>query len=51
MKKYKVLVNKWVYVYANSENEAMEKAADGDTVYEEEEPNEASEVDEFFVNW
>ena len=49
--KYKVIMRKWVYVNANSEDEAMDKATDGDTVYEEEEPLEATEVDEFFVNW
>lgn len=49
--KYKVLMNKFVYVIAVSEDEAMNKAADGDTVYEEEEPVDATEVDEFFVDW
>ena len=49
--KYKVIFDKWAYVEADSEDEAMDKAAGGDTVYEEEEPNEASEVDEFFVKW
>lgn len=49
--KYKVIVNKWVYVNADSADEAMDKAVDGETVYEEEEPVEATEVDEFFVNW
>lgn len=49
--KYKVIMSKWVYVNANSKDEAMDKAADGDTAYEEEEPLEATEVDEFFVNW
>ncbi len=49
--KYKVIINKWVYVEADSEDEAMDKAADGDTVYEEEELMEAAEVDEFFVEW
>lgn len=49
--KYKVIFNKWAYVEADSEDEALDKAADGDTVYEEEEPNEVSEVDEFFVEW
>lgn len=49
--KYKVLINKWAYVEANSEDEAMDKAADGDTVYEEEEPIEAEKVDEFFLEW
>lgn len=47
--KYKVIFNKWAYVEANSEDEAIERAVNGDTVYEEEEPTEASEVDEFFV--
>ncbi len=49
--KYKVIVDKWVYVDANSADEALDKAADGETVYEEEEPVEAIEVDEFFVKW
>ena len=49
--KYKVIFNKWAYVNADDEDEAMDKAADGDTVYEEEEPMEAVEVDEFFVEW
>ncbi len=49
--KYKVIINKWAYVEADSEDEAMDKAADGDTVYEEEELMEAAEVDEFFVEW
>lgn len=49
--KYRVLVNKWCYVNAESEDEAMDKATDGETVYEEEEPIEATEVDEFTVNW
>lgn len=48
--KYKVLMSKCVYVNADSVDEAMDKAADGETVYEEEEPVEATEVDEFFVN-
>jgi len=47
--KYKVIFSKWAYVEADSEDEAMDKAADGDTVYEEEEAIEASEVDEFVV--
>jgi len=49
--KYKVLFNKWVYVEAADEEEALEKAADGDTVYEEEEPVEAEEVDDFYVDF
>lgn len=49
--KYKVLINKWVYVNADNEDEAMEKAADGETIYEEEEPMEATAVDDFFVDW
>ena len=49
--KYKVIFNKWVYVEADSEDEAMDKAAYGDTVYEEEELMAATEVDEFFVEW
>ena len=47
--KYKVIFRKWAYVEADSEDEAIERAIDGNTVYEEEEPTEASEVDEFFV--
>ena len=49
--KYKVFFDKWAYVEADSEDEAMDKAADGDTVYEEDEPIEASEVDEFVLEW
>ena len=49
--KYKVLINKWVYVNADNEDEAMDKAANGETIYEEEEPMEATEVDDFFVDW
>jgi hypothetical protein len=49
--KYKVLFDKWVYVEADDENDALDKAADGDTVYEEEEPIEAIEVDDFCVEW
>lgn len=49
--KYKVLFNKWVYVEADDEEEALEKAADGDTVYEEEEPLEAEEVEDFYVDF
>lgn len=49
--KYKVIFKKWAYVNADSEDEAMDKAADDDTVYQEEEPIEAAEVDEFFVEW
>ena len=49
--KYKVIFNKWAYVEADSEDEAMHNAADDDFVYEEEEPMEATEVDEFFVEW
>lgn len=49
--KYKVLFNKWAYVEADDENDALDKAADGDTVYEEEEPIEAIEVDDFCVEW
>lgn len=48
--KYKVLINKWVYVNADNEDEAMDKAADGETVYEEEEPMEATVVDDFSVD-
>lgn len=47
--KYKVIIEKWAYVNADSEDEAMDKAADGDTVYEEEAPSWAYEVDEFLV--
>lgn len=47
--KYKVLFDKWAYVEADSEDEALEKAADDDIVYSEEEPIEAKEIDEFFV--
>lgn len=49
--KYKVIFNKWAYVEANSEDEALDKATDEDFVYEEEEPVEATEVDDFFVDW
>lgn len=49
--KYKVIFNKWAYIEADSEDEAMDKAVDGDIVYEEEEPYEALEVDEFLVEW
>lgn len=48
---YKVIFNKWAYVEADSEDEAMDKAVDGDIVYEEEEPMEAAEVDVLFVEW
>lgn len=33
--KYRVIINKWVYVNADSADEAMDKAAGGETVYEE----------------
>lgn len=49
--KYKVIFKKWAYVEADSEEEALDKAVDEDIVYEEEEPIEATEVDEFFVDW
>jgi hypothetical protein len=49
--KYKVLFDKWVYVEADDENDALDKAADGDTVYEEEEPIKAIEVDDFCAEW
>ena len=49
--KYKVIFNKWAYVEADSEDEAMDKAVDGDIVYEEEELMAVTEVDEFFVEW
>ena len=38
MHRYKVTYEKFAYVYADSEEEAIELAADGCTVYEEEEP-------------
>ena len=49
--KYKVIFNKWAYVNADSEDEALDKAADDDIVYAEEEPMSATEVDEFLVKW
>ena len=53
-KQYKVSAGDTIFiekldVEADSEDEAIERATDGNTVYEEEEPTEASEVDEFFV--
>lgn len=48
--KYKVIISKLVYVNANNKDEAIDKAIDGETIYEEEELVEATEVDEFFVN-
>lgn len=46
MHRYKVIYEKFAYVYADSEEEAIELAADGYTVYEEEEPMTAEEWDE-----
>ena len=51
MKKYKVIMNKWAYVNADSEDDALDKAKAGEIVYEEDEPSWAYEVDEFLVDW
>ena len=49
--KYKVVFEKWEYVEADNEEDALEKASEGDTVYGEEEPVEAVLIDEFIVDW
>ena len=49
--KYKVLFNKFIYVEADNEEEALEKVSDGETIYEEEELTEIEEVDEFYVDF
>ena len=43
---YKVIINKWVFVTADSEDEAMDKAENGDTILEEEEPSWAYVIGE-----
>lgn len=47
--KFRVILNKWIFVIADSKEEAMEKAIDGDTVYEEEEFIDVDEVSEFTI--
>jgi hypothetical protein len=50
MKKYKVPFTGFAYVEAESEAEALEYARDGNTIYEEQEWEDAKEVSEFFVD-
>ena len=49
MKKYKVKYSGFIYVEAEDPAEAIEKAIEGDTVYEETCDYEVCEVDDFGV--
>lgn len=48
--KYKVSIKGFTYVMASSEEEAKEKALDGESVYEEIGADTVEPVDEFIVN-
>lgn len=50
MKKFKVTFAGFTYVEAESESEAIEKAQDGDTIYEEQKWEDALEVPAFIVD-
>ena len=50
MKKYKVPFTGFAYVEAESEAEALECAQYGNTIYEEQEWEDAKEVSEFFAD-
>ena len=50
MKKYKVPFTGFAYVEAESEAEALEYALNGNTIYEEQEWEDAKEVSEFFAD-
>ena len=49
MKKYKIRYNGLMYVEADNEDEAMELAQEGITIYEELEYDSIEEMDEFDV--
>ena len=49
MAKFKVEFTGFVYVEADTKEEAIDKWEDGDYIYKEENPEEAYEVDEFEI--
>lgn len=51
MGKYKVNYSGFVYVEADSEDDAINMAQDDDTVYEEKNWGNATSVEEFIVEW
>lgn len=51
MKKYKLPFHGFVYVEAEDEGQALDKADNGETVYEEQEWDPTEEVDEFGVSF